>query len=645
MRRNVYLAMKSLKDAKEIFLGFFRDKTTIEERIPVEKALGRVTATPVVAQISAPTYHSAAMDGIAVKAEDTYGCTERSPKRLKIGEDAFWINTGHALPLGCNAVIMVEKVHELVADQVEIMSPVYPWENVRKVGEDIVATQLLFPKNHVIRAFDLGAMIAAGVFEVSVHKKPNVTIIPTGTEMINHRDIVDFSQLKRNQIVDSNSVTISGLVSQMHGEPCVLGITPDDEDAIRDVLLKTAETQTDLIVILAGSSAGSKDFTARILAEIGEIFVHGVAMMPGKPTILGRIKNKPVIGLPGYPVSAVLAFEQFAKPILLRLQGFDVPKDHFVPVRSSRPIPSKLGLEEFVRVNIGKVGNTMVATPLPRSAGSITTLTRAEGVIRIPPFSEGIHQDEEVLAELLMDETQLDGTVVVIGSHDMTIDILADEIRHSRQRPVRVSSANVGSLGGLLAVKKGICHLAGSHLLDIKTGEYNVSFIKRYLEGIGISLFHLVRREQGLIIPKGNPKGIKGILDLMRDDVVFVNRQKGSGTRILLDYHLTRAGIKAESIKGYDHEEYSHMSVAVDVLSGLADCGMAIYAAAKALDLDFIPMDVENFDLVIRTERLQETNIQAVFDTIRSDKFRKRVSSLGGYDPSKSGDLVIEMNS
>jgi putative molybdopterin biosynthesis protein len=256
MRRNVYLAMKSLKDAKEIFLGFFRDKTTIEERIPVEKALGRVTATPVVAQISAPTYHSAAMDGIAVKAEDTYGCTERSPKRLKIGEDAFWINTGHALPLGCNAVIMVEKVHELVADQVEIMSPVYPWENVRKVGEDIVATQLLFPKNHVIRAFDLGAMIAAGVFEVSVHKKPNVTIIPTGTEMINHRDIVDFSQLKRNQIVDSNSVTISGLVSQMHGEPCVLGITPDDEDAIRDVLLKTAETQTDLIVILAGSSAG-----------------------------------------------------------------------------------------------------------------------------------------------------------------------------------------------------------------------------------------------------------------------------------------------------------------------------------------------------------------------------------------------------
>ena len=645
MKRNVYLAMKSLEEAREIFSGLWREKKTLPEKIDTENALGRVTAAPVYAGISAPTYHSAAMDGIAVKAEETYGATEQTPKVLKTGVDAIWINTGHALPDGYNAVIMVEKIHELDDNRIEIMAPSYPWQNVRKVGEDIVATQLLFPHNHVIRPIDLGALVSAGVFQVTVYKKPGVTIIPTGTEIISHRNITDFAQLKNNQIIDSNSITMSGLVRDAHGKPHVLDVTPDDEISIRNVLLKAAESEADLILILAGSSAGSKDYTSRVIAEIGDVYVHGVAMMPGKPTILGAVKGKPVIGVPGYPVSAILAFEQFAKPLILSLQGLEIARSRTISVRSSRAIPSKLGSEEFVRVNIGKVGQLTVATPLPRSAGSITTLTRAEGIIRIPSFSEGINQDEEVAAELLVDEEELANTIVVIGSHDITIDILADEIRNTTTKNIRISSGNVGSLGGLIAIKKGVCHFAGAHLLDTQTGEYNVSYIKRYLKGIGISLFHLVRREQGLIIPKNNPKGIRGISDLTRDDIVFVNRQAGSGTRILLDYNLARSGIKAESIKGYSHEEFTHMSVAVDVLSGAADCGMAIYAAAKALDLDFIPMDVENYDLVIPTDHLKDSNIQAVLNTIRTGKFRERVVALGGYDPSKSGDLVIEISS
>lgn len=637
--------MKSLEEAGKIFSGLWREKKTIPKKIAAENALGRVTAEPVYAGISAPTYHSAAMDGIAVKAQETYGATEQIPKVLKKDENAIWVNTGHALPSGYNAVIMVEKIHELDEDHIEIMSPAYPWQNVRKVGEDIIATQLLFPHNHVIRPFDLGALIAAGVFQVTVYRKPRVTIIPTGTEIISHRAITDFSQLKNNQIIDSNSITMSGLVREAYGEPHILEVTPDDESAIRNVLVKSADSDADLILILAGSSAGSRDYTARVISEIGDVHVHGVAMMPGKPTILGAVKGKPVIGLPGYPVSAILAFEQFAKPLILGLQGRDIPKSRTISVRTSRAIPSKLGSEEFVRVNIGRVGNLTIATPLPRSAGSITTLTRAEGIIRIPEFSEGINQDEEVTAELLVDEKELANTIVVIGSHDITIDILADEIRNAASGSIRISSGNVGSLGGLIAVKKGICHFAGSHLLDTQSGDYNVSYIRKYLKGIGVSLFRLVRREQGLIIPKNNPKGIRGIADLTRDDIVFVNRQAGSGTRILLDYNLACSGIKTESVKGYDHEEFTHMSVAVDVLSGAADCGMAIYAAAKALDLDFIPMDVENYDLVIPTDLLKDSNIQAVLNTIRSGKFRKRVAALGGYDPSRSGDLVMEINS
>lgn len=637
--------MKSLEEAASMFSGLWREKRTLPEQIDTKDALGRVTAEPVYAGISAPTYHSAAMDGIAVIAEKTYGATDQTPKVLKLGEDAVWINTGHALPEGYNAVIMVEKLHEIDDTRIEIMSPAYPWQNIRKVGEDIVATQLLFPHNHVIRPYDLGALVAAGVFKVTVHKKPKVMIIPTGTEIISYESVTDFGQLKKNQIIDSNSITLSGLVREAHGEPHVLEITPDDEGTIRNTLLRTSNSDADLILIIAGSSAGSKDYTASILSDIGEVLVHGVAMMPGKPTILGAVNEKPVIGIPGYPVSAILSFEQFAKPLLFSLQGMPASKIQKIPVRASRAIPSKLGSEEFVRANIGKVGNLIIATPLPRSAGSITTLTRAEGIIRIPSFSEGINQDEEIKAELLVDEEELVNTIVVIGSHDITIDILADEIRNLTGRNVRISSGNVGSLGGLIAIKKGICHFAGSHLLDTQTGEYNVSYIRRYLKGINVSLFHLVLREQGFIIQKNNPKGIKGIVDLTRNDISFVNRQAGSGTRILLDYNLTRAGIKAESIKGYDHEEFTHMSVAVDVLSGAADCGMAIYAAAKALNLDFIPMDTEQYDLVIPTDFLKDPNIQAVLNTIRSQRFRDRVTALGGYDPSKSGELAMEINS
>jgi putative molybdopterin biosynthesis protein len=642
MKRHVYLAMKGLEEAREIFSKVWRGKMTLPEEMRVEDSLGRVTAEPVFARISAPTYHGAAMDGIAVRAEDTYGTTEKTPKHLTIGADAVWINTGQALPEGYNAVIMIEKIHQLDDDHIEILSPAYPWQNVRKVGEDIVATQLLLPQNHVIRPYDMGALVSSGIFRIMVRKRPRVIIIPTGTELLRVADITDPDQIKKNQIIESNSITLSGLVREAHGEPVVSDIIPDREVEIRDALLRAVGTDADLVLINAGSSAGSKDYTANIVSEIGEVLVHGVAMMPGKPTILGVIHGKPVIGVPGYTVSAVLSFEQFARPMIFALQGLVPPEVKTIPVRPSRAIPSKLGTEEFIRVNIGKVDDALIATPLPRSAGSVTTLTRAEGIIRIPPMSEGVTQDELVDAELLVDDEDLQNTIVVLGSHDITIDILADEIRRGG-RNLRISSGNVGSLGGLMAIRKGICHFAGAHLLDTETGEYNVSYIKRYLKGIKVSLFRLVLRDQGLIVQKGNPKGIRGITDLTRADVSFANRQAGSGTRILFDYSLARSGITPESIKGYDLEEFSHMSVAVDVLSGAADCGMAIYAAARALGLDFIPMDQEQYDLVIPTAFLNDPHILAVLEAIRSQGFRDRVAALGGYDPSLSGELRMEM--
>ena len=642
MKRQVYLAMKSVEEAREIFLSKFGDMKAGVEQISAEESLGRVTAEPIFAKISTPTYHSAAMDGIAVRAEGTYGTTERNPKTLTVGEDAIWINTGQAIPQGFNAVIMVEKLHEIDTEHLEIRAPAYPWQHVRKVGEDIVATQLLLPQNHRIRPYDVGAMVSAGVFSLKVWQRPKAVIIPTGSELVHHKEIKDPTKIKQDHIIEYNSLILAGLVRECHAVPVIYDIVPDREEAIREALERAVDSDAHLVMINAGSSAGTKDYTVHVMDALGEVLVHGVAMMPGKPTILGAIKGKPVIGNPGYPVSSTLSFQQFVRPVLYSLQGCRPPKVKTMTVNPSRDIPSKLGIEEFLRVNIGRVGEKTVATPLPRAAGSITTLTRAEGILRLPALSEGLTQDEAMEAELLVEEEEIQNTVVVIGSHDITIDIVADEIRRRGQN-VRISSGNVGSLGGIMAIRKGICHMAGSHLLDTKTGEYNLSYIQRYLKGVKVSVFHLVLRDQGLILAAGNPKGIKGLEDLTRDDVTFVNRQAGSGTRVLFDYKLELAGIAPEAVKGYDHEEFTHMAIAVDVLSGAADCGMGIFAAAKALNLDFVPMVQEQYDVIIRSSLLDMPTIQQVLETTRSEDFRKRVTALGGYDPSKSGQLWIEL--
>ncbi len=644
MKRQVYLSMKSLEEARNIFFSRFgpEHKTGIS-RVKAEESDGRITAEPVFARRSAPSYHSSAMDGIAVKAEKTYGATERLPMTLALKKDAVWVNTGQPLPKPFNAVIMIEDVHMIDDGHIEIRSSAYPWQHVRKVGEDIVATQLLFPQNHSIRAYDMGALISGGVFSVNVRKRPRVAIIPTGSELIRHEDIVEDETLEEGRIVEYNARVLAGLVRECNGIPLVHDIVSDSEKEIKKVLRKYVDSEADVIIINAGSSAGSKDFTVHAIGEMGEVLVHGVAMMPGKPTILGIVDGKPVIGNPGYAVSAALSFEQFVKPILYSLQGVSPPKKPTIEVQPTRDIPSKLGTEEFLRVNIGMVGERHVATPLARAAGSITTLTRAEGIIRIPALSEGISQGQATIAELLVDEEDLTNTVVIIGSHDMTIDVLGDEVR--RKGHVRISSGNVGSLGGLLAIRKGTCHMAGSHLLDTETGEYNLSYIKRYIPNMAVTVFHLVLRDQGLILSKGNPKGIKGVRDLPRDDVVFVNRQAGSGTRVLFDYKLNQAGIPSDAVKGYDHEEFTHMAVAVDILSGAADCGMGIHAAAKALDLGFVPIEQEQYDLIVPTRMLDQPNIQDTLNTMRSDNFRKRVAALGGYDPSRSGERFAEVQS
>ncbi|MFO7684544.1 MAG: molybdopterin biosynthesis protein [Desulfobacterales bacterium] len=643
-KRNIYLKMKTLSEARDILFQRFGTLALMAgETVPATDAVGRVLAEAVTARLSSPNYHAAAMDGIAVKAEKTFGASETRPKELTIGKDAFYLNTGHVMPEGTDAVIMVERLDRLDADCVRIEAPAFPWQHVRKMGEDIVATQLLFPQNHQITPYCLGALISAGIFEVAVRRKPNLLIIPTGSEIVDWRHF-DPAQLAPGQVIESNSYVLGKLTEACGGTYVKHDRLQDDLEAIRAATAKGIQGGTDMVLIIGGSSAGSEDYARHVIAALGDIHVHGVTMMPGKPVIVGEIHGKPVFGMPGYPVSAILAFEQFVRPLILRRLGLPDIAPQTAMVEPTRKIASKLGVEEFVRVKLGEVGGRIVATPLPRGAGCITSITEADGIIRIPNHVEGINDQQPVPAELLRPLAAIRSTIVIVGSHDNTLDVLADQLRAGTSG-LTLSSSHVGSMGGLMAVKKGLCHLAGAHLLDTDDGSYNTSYIKRYLPELfaakQVHLVNLVFRDQGLIVLPGNPKRINGVEDLAREDVTMINRQGGSGTRILLDYRLRELGIDPSRIRGYGNEEFTHMSVAVAVLSGAADTGLGICAAARALKLGFVPVVTEQYDLVVPETFFETRNFRVLLETIRGAAFKNRVAALGGYGTAKTGEIML----
>ena len=637
--RNIYLKMKTLTEARDILFEHFELSDILSsEMISVPDAVGRTLAEPVAAALSSPDVHLSAMDGIAVKAAFTFGASEAKPKELAIGKEAFYVNTGHVLPENTDAVIMIEYVNVMDQGHVQIEAPTFPWQNVRKVGEDIVATELLFPQNHVVTPYCVGALLSGGLFTIPVRKKPKVLIIPTGSELVDWQQS-KIEALQPGQIIETNSSVLGKLIESWGGVYIRHDILKDDPLKIKEAVEKAVNSDFNMVLMVGGSSAGSEDYSKDVISGLGHVLVHGVTIMPGKPIIVGSIKAKPVFGIPGYPVSAIIAFEQFVGPLISLMLGQPEKKRSTAYVEPIKKIPSKLGVEEFIRVKLGKVGNRIVAIPLPRGAGSITSITEADGIIRVPNHVEGLNPQESVAAELLRPLSAIENTIVVVGSHDNTLDILADEMKIKRGN-LTLSSSHVGSMGGIMAIKKGGCHLAGSHLLDTEDDTYNISYIKKYLPDVRIKLFNLVLRDQGLIIPSGNPKGITGIGDLCREDITFINRQIGSGTRILLDYRLKQLHLDPETIIGYQNEEFTHMSVAVAVLSGSVDVGLGISAAAKALNLDFIPVVTEQYDLVIPEVYFESKNIQILLDTIHSTTFKKRVEALGGYSTAKTGTII-----
>ena len=636
-RRKVYLEPIPLDEALQKFFGALEARGLLRplsgELVSVDAALGRVTARPVWAALSNPHYNAAAMDGIAVRAEDTRAASETAPVRLRAREQFQWVDTGDPILPPLNAVVMLEHLYPVGEEEIEIHAAVPPWHHVRAMGEDMVATELILPEGHSLTPVDLGAIAGCGLGAVEVRQRPRVAVIPTGSELVPPGRAV-----KPGEIIEFNSLMLCGMVREWGGEANRTGIVPDDFPAIRAAVEEAVATH-DVVVINAGSSAGSEDFTAAIVRELGELLVHGIAIRPGHPVVLGIVRGRPVIGIPGYPVSAVITCDLLVKPILYRLEGRAVPERPTLTATMTRKILSPLGEDEFLRVKLGRVGNKVVATPLSRGAGVIMSLVRADGIVRIPRFSEGVHAGATVTVELLRRPEEIEKTIVAIGSHDLTLDLLASLLRR-RHPDLHLSSTNVGSLAGLLALKRAEAHMAGSHLLDEETGEYNLPYVARLLPGEKVVVLTLVHRDQGLILPKGNPKDITTLLDLAREDVAFVNRQKGAGTRILLEYRLKQLGIDPMRITGYEREEYTHLAVAAAVKAGVADVGLGILGAARALDLDFIPLLKERYDLIIPEPHYRDPLLRPLLDLITSEGFKQEVEALGGYDTSETGRVV-----
>ncbi len=612
------------------------------EIIPLdENALGRVLSEPIWAKVSSPHYHASAMDGFAVHANETAGATLTAPITLEIGEQAQYVDTGDPLPEGFNAVIMIEETEALDADgeitsairepkEIRIRAAVAPWKHVRPLGEDIVATQLVLPAGHTLRPADLGAIAASGHVEIPVARKPRVAILPTGTELVEIG-----SELKRGDILEYNSLVLAAQIKGWGGVATRYPITIDKFDLIAERVTDAARSH-DLILLNAGSSAGAEDFSASVVEKLGTLLVHGIAVRPGHPVIIGMVKEKPIIGMPGYPVSAAITGEIFVEEMLAKWMGRPPIQKDTVQATLTRKTASPAGDDDYIRMAVGRVGEKMLAAPLNRGAGVISSLVRADGLALMPRGTQGMEAGEKINIHLYRTRAELEKTILCIGSHDMTLDLLA---QYLSQKDRRLVSSNVGSLGGLVALRRGEAHLAGSHLLDPETGIYNNAYIQKYLTGIPVQQVMLVNREQGLIVPRANPKNIRGLVDIAESGIQFVNRQRGAGTRVLLDYEMGKLGIMPEQVAGYKDEEFTHLGVAAAVASGRADCGLGIAAAAEALQLDFIPLFHERYELIVPQIHFDDPLLTPLLEILRTEDFQKAVNEMPGYDSSEMGQL------
>lgn len=629
-----YLTNVPLDEARGEYLARLQENGFAgqTEMVSVQNAFGRITARAVYAAICAPHYAASAMDGIAVHAKDTFGATETTPVRLT-PQQYMVVDTGDPVPEDCDAVIMVEDIVRGEDESVTIYAAAAPWQHIRQIGEDICAGEMILASYMEVTPAAIGAMIAGGVLEIEVIKKPVIGIIPTGDEIV-----APCADPKPGDILEFNSSIFSAMVQEWGAEAKTYPIVPDRFDAIREMVAGAAD-ECDIVLLNAGSSAGREDYSVSVIRELGDVVYHGIAIKPGKPTILGLRGAVPILGVPGYPVSGIIVIEELLKPLVAEWFHSNTAPVQLATATLTRPIVSGLKYQEFVRVRMGEVGGKLTASPLSRGAGVVSSFMKADGILEVPQGTEGYEAGEEVQVRLLSTPEKLQNTLVVIGSHDPLLDEVAD-MMHRADPTVFMSSSHVGSMGGIMAIRRGEAHAGGCHLLDTETGVYNLSFLKKYFPNGGIRLVRCVGRQQGLMLAKGNPLDIKEFADIAKNGVRYVNRQKGSGTRVLMDYLCEQYAVNVGDIYGYEREELTHTSVAAQIANGSADAGMGIYSAAQLYDLDFLPICIEEYDLIIPDHAWETPVVQQLIATLKSPAFREKMLAMGGYTVDHPGEII-----
>jgi molybdenum cofactor synthesis domain-containing protein len=609
-----YLSLISLEEARELLRTRF-PLTPRAVPMNLENAVHHCTAAPLFSRFSVPEHPLAAMDGIAVQSEETTGASEQRPVTLP---HAVRVNTGNPLPAGYDAVIMIEDVWE-AEGRYTIRKPVSPWQHVRPSGEDIAESEMVLPSAHRLRPHEIAALASYGITEVPIHTL-EVALIPTGSELVSAGE-----RPAAGQAVESNTLLARAMLEETGVRCTRYPIVPDDPAQIRKTLAEAVSSH-DMVILSAGSSAGTRDFSASIIGELGEVLAHGVAIKPGKPVILGEIGNKPVIGLPGYPLSALTVLRELVIPFLSE-QGFAGPSGEERSLILTTPLHSEIGTDEFVLLSAGKVGERWVGVPQSRGAGVQMSAVRANACLRIPAPQEGFEAGSRVHARLMVPADQAESALLITGSHDPALDYLADLLQRVG---VEMHSTHVGSMGGLLTLRRDECHGAPMHLLA-PDGSYNVPYLQKYLPGEELLLLCIAEREQGVISREG--LSLKDLSGGLR----FVNRQKGSGTRMLLDHLLAQEEIPPESISGYEREVTTHLAVALAVKNNEADAGLGVYSAAKAYGLAFSPLGTERYEIVTRKDRSEDERMRLLFRTVASAEFRKVLRELGGYDVTETG--------
>jgi putative molybdopterin biosynthesis protein len=606
--------------------------------VKLDEALGRALAVDVVSPVDVPSFDRSNVDGFAIVAEDTFGASEEVPRSVRLADEvihtgivpttivrsglAVAIATGGMMPRGADAVVMVEHA-DVEGSQLRIGRAVTAGSGVSFAGTDITAGETVLRQGQILTSRDTGVLAAIGVATVDVYRKPIVAILSTGDEII-----APGEPMEPARVYDSNAQVLSDAVRELGGEPRRLGITPDNVDALRAKLHEALEV-ADIVLLSGGTSKGAGDISYRVVAELTDpgIVAHGVALKPGKPICLAATRGRPVVVLPGFPTSAIFTFHEFIAPVISAMAGRSHEERGTVRARLAVRVNSEIGRTEYLLVGLVEATNldpespVLAAYPMGQGSGSVTTFSRADGFTTIDRHVEIVPAGTMVTVQLLGRELQL-ADLVVIGSHCVGLDYLLGELQ---RQAVRAKFLAVGSLGGLEAANRGECDIAGIHLLDPRSGEYNRPFLTPSLD-----LIPGYGRLQGIVFRHGDGRfegrtAAEAITRACADEsCVMVNRNQGSGTRALIERLL-----KGAKPAGYAVQPRNHNAVAAAVVQTRADWGVTLETIARGAGLGFIPVQHEQYDFVVPKSRAHRPGVSAFRAWLDKPATRDALARLG----------------